>query len=48
MTKERMTTIWSLASREEVAVRIYYAVHHAGRCRVIHLERVERFDNLNK
>jgi len=44
MTRERLTTIWSLARREEVAVRIYYLVRDTGRCRVLRLERVEHFD----
>jgi len=38
-----MTSIWSLALRAEISVRIYYRVHRAGFCRVLCLERVERF-----
>jgi hypothetical protein len=45
MTKERMTTIWSLGLRRELAVRIYYAVESACRCRVLRLDRLEYFEN---
>jgi hypothetical protein len=45
MTRECLTTIWSLARRYEIAVRIYYAVRAAGQCRVIDLERVERLED---
>ena len=45
MKKERMTTIWSLKQRDEVAVRIYYAIQKEGRGRLIRLERIERFEN---
>ncbi|HUA84452.1 MAG TPA: hypothetical protein VMB85_11375 [Bryobacteraceae bacterium] len=45
MTRERMTTIWSLARRAEVALRIYYRVRSTASCRVLILERIERFDD---
>jgi hypothetical protein len=40
-----MTTIWSLARRAEVALRIYYRVRSARTCRVLVLERIEHFDD---
>jgi hypothetical protein len=45
MTKEHMTTIWSLARRGEVALRIYYRVRSTFPCRVLVLERIERFED---
>lgn len=45
MTRERMTTIWSLARRAEVALRIYYRVRSTRPCRVLVLERIEQFDD---
>ena len=41
MQRERLTFIWSLGRRIELPVRIYYAVHKAGRCRVFELKRVD-------
>lgn len=41
MTRERLTTIWSLSRHGEVPVRIYYRVSGTGGCRILSLERVE-------
>jgi hypothetical protein len=43
MIRERMTTIWSLKQRDELPIRVYYSVLESGRCRVLRLERIERF-----
>jgi hypothetical protein len=52
VTRERLTTIWSLLRREEIPVRIYYTVVNsgfparrgAGRCRIFQLKLIEELE----
>jgi hypothetical protein len=41
MIRERIRTIWSLKRRGEVVMFIAYRAEERGRCRVLHIERVE-------
>jgi hypothetical protein len=42
--RQRLTSIWSLARRGEVTVRIHYRVWHAHRCRIFEIRRVEEIE----
>lgn len=44
MTRERLTSIWSLLRRGEIPVRIYYTVRRSGHCRIYRLQRLEELE----
>jgi hypothetical protein len=41
MIRERLRSIWSLKRRREIVMFIAYRAELRGRCRVLHIERVE-------
>ena len=41
MIRERVRSIWSLKRRGEIVMFIAYRAEERGRCRVLHIERVE-------
>lgn len=44
MTRERLTTIWSLLRRAEIPVRIFYTARQIGACRVYRLKGVDELE----
>lgn len=44
MTRQRLTTIWSLFRRAEITVRIFYTARQIGSCRIYRLKAVDELE----